>query len=73
MRRPPAKQRDDERLDEGLTETFPASDPIAVGRPTSTEPPRTPLDRNAVVTAGRTNTSYVAFATVCGAAVVREF
>jgi len=30
----------DERLDAALIETFPASDPIAVGRPTATEPPR---------------------------------
>src|SRR5262249_30882250 len=29
----------DERLDAALNETFPASDPIAVGRPTATEPP----------------------------------
>jgi hypothetical protein len=73
MRRPRANRRDDERLDHGLSEKFPAGDPIAVGRSTSTEPPRAPLDHNAVVPAGRTNTSYVAFATVCGAAVVREF
>ena len=31
-------QRLDERLDAALIETFPASDPIAVGRPTATEP-----------------------------------
>jgi hypothetical protein len=35
----------DELLDEGLRETFPASDPVSVGRFTSTEPPARPLDR----------------------------
>jgi hypothetical protein len=40
-----AHRRLDERLDEALTETFPASDPIAVGEPTGTERPRRPVDR----------------------------
>jgi len=35
----------DERLDAALIETFPASDPIAVGRPTATEPSRRAGDR----------------------------
>jgi hypothetical protein len=35
----------DELLDEGLMETFPASDPVSVGDFTSTEPPRRPIDR----------------------------
>jgi hypothetical protein len=41
------RSRLDARLDEALLETFPASDPIAVGRPTSTERPRRPIDRRA--------------------------
>jgi hypothetical protein len=39
----------DELLDEGLQGTFPASDPVAVGDFTSTEAPRRPTDRAAVV------------------------
>lgn len=39
----------DELLDEGLQGTFPASDPVAVGDFTSTEAPRRPIDRPAVV------------------------
>jgi hypothetical protein len=35
----------DELLDEALVQTFPASDPVAVGRPTGTEPPHRPPDR----------------------------
>lgn len=38
----------DELLDEGLMETFPASDPVSVGHFTSTEPPTQPIDRAAV-------------------------
>lgn len=37
----------DERLDEALRQTFPASDPVAVGEATSTEPPARPVDRKA--------------------------
>jgi hypothetical protein len=37
----------DELLDEGLRGTFPASDPVTVGRFTSTEPPSRPVDRAA--------------------------
>jgi len=37
----------DAALDEALDHTFPASDPIAVGMPTGTEPPRAPVDRKA--------------------------
>ena len=39
------KQHLDELLDEGLRETFPASDPVAVGHFTGTEPPSRPVDR----------------------------
>jgi hypothetical protein len=35
----------DARLDLALAETFPASDPIAIGGATSTEPPARPVDR----------------------------
>jgi hypothetical protein len=34
-------------LDDALDDTFPASDPVAVGSPTGTEPPRAPVDRKA--------------------------
>jgi hypothetical protein len=34
----------DELLDEGLRQTFPASDPVAVGHFTGTEPPSRPVD-----------------------------
>lgn len=37
------------QLDEALGETFPASDPIAVGHSTSTEAPARPTDRKAPV------------------------
>src|SRR5262249_7550637 len=43
-----AERHLDELLDEGLRETFPASDPVSVGHFTSTEPPARPLDRTAV-------------------------
>jgi hypothetical protein len=42
------KRHQDELLDEGLRETFPASDPVAAGHFTSTEPPSNPLDMGAV-------------------------
>ena len=37
-----------ELLDEGLKQTFPASDPVSVGHFTSTEAPSRPVDRTAV-------------------------
>jgi len=40
-----AERHLDELLDEGLRETFPASDPVSVGHFTSTEPPGRPIDR----------------------------
>jgi hypothetical protein len=43
----------DELLDEGLKETFPASDPVSVGHFTSTEPPAQPIDRGLVDLTGR--------------------
>ena len=39
------KQHLDDLLDEGLRETFPDSDPVAVGHFTSTEPPGRPIDQ----------------------------
>lgn len=35
------------RLDDALRQTFPASDPIAVGHATGTEPPSRPVDAEA--------------------------
>ena len=35
----------DAQLDDALGETFPASDPVAVGHSTSTEAPARPTDR----------------------------
>ena len=43
------KRHLDELLDEGLKQTFPASDPVAVGHFTSTEAPNRPVDRTVVV------------------------
>jgi hypothetical protein len=42
-----AKKRKDKKLDKALDLTFPASDPIAHGKSTSTEPPCRPPDRKA--------------------------
>ncbi len=39
------KLEEDERVDEAIQETFPASDPTAAGKPTSTEPAGRPTDR----------------------------
>ena len=39
------KRHLDDLLDEGLKQTFPASDPVSVGQFTSTEAPRHPVDR----------------------------
>ena len=46
----------EELLDEGLKATFPASDPVSVGDFTSTEAPRRPIDRPAVVSIAETQT-----------------
>jgi hypothetical protein len=35
----------DAELDEALVHTFPASDPVAIGHATGTEPPARPIDR----------------------------
>lgn len=49
------KRHLDELLDEGLMETFPASDPVSVGHFTGTEAPSQPIDRPATdVTVART-------------------
>ena len=56
------KRHLDELLDEGLRETFPASDPVSVGHFTATEAPSRPLDTGATDSApatkkrGRTHT-----------------
>ena len=44
------KRRLDELLDEGLKETFPASDPVSVGHFTGAEAPSRPVDRTVVDT-----------------------
>ncbi|MEK2604330.1 hypothetical protein [Burkholderia arboris] len=38
--RPPSEDKTEERIDEGLEETFPASDPPAVGGATRIDPAR---------------------------------
>lgn len=50
------RQHLDELVDEGLRGTFPASDPVSVGDFTSTEAPRRPIDRPAVVPIAETET-----------------
>jgi hypothetical protein len=42
-----ARRHLDAALDEALRQTFPASDPFHIGRPTATEPPSRPVDRKA--------------------------
>jgi hypothetical protein len=42
-----SERRLDAMLDDALAGTFPASDPVAVGGATSTEPPARPVDRQA--------------------------
>jgi hypothetical protein len=41
------KKRKQKKIDKAIDMTFPASDPTAHGKPTSTEPPRRPVDRKA--------------------------
>jgi hypothetical protein len=50
------KRHLDELLDEGLKETFPASDPVSVGHFTGTEAPSRPMDRDAVDVGGTRRT-----------------
>jgi hypothetical protein len=40
-----AMAKQDKKLDKAVEKTFPASDPVTVGRPTSTEPAKRPVDR----------------------------
>jgi len=42
-----AKPRKHGKHDEAVDMTFPASDPVAHGKPTGTEKPRRPVDRKA--------------------------
>ena len=44
-RRGPSVAALDARLDLALVGTFPASDPVAIGRSTATEPPARPIER----------------------------
>lgn len=39
----------DAKIDEAIKETFPASDPPSVGKPTSTEPAAAPASRKAPI------------------------
>lgn len=39
------KRKSESKLDEAVSETFPASDPPAAGSPTGTEPAKRPADR----------------------------
>jgi len=43
--RPPSEDKTEERIDEGLEETFPASDPPAVGGATRIDPAKPSGDR----------------------------
>lgn len=43
------KAKQENKLDDAVEKTFPASDPVATGRPTSTEPVQKPVDRKAPV------------------------
>lgn len=43
------RKRQEEKIDEAIRETFPASDPTATGKATSTEPPKRPKDREAPI------------------------
>ena len=42
-----SKRRTEKKIDKAVDLTFPASDPTAHGKATSTEPPRRPVDRTA--------------------------
>lgn len=41
------KKREEKKLDEAIKHSFPASDPVRPGNPTSTEQPARPKDRQA--------------------------
>jgi hypothetical protein len=43
------KKEQEKKVDEAVDQTFPASDPTATGKATSTEPPGRPKDRKAPV------------------------
>jgi hypothetical protein len=40
------KKVSEEKIDEAIKESFPASDPLASGEPTATEPTKRPKDRH---------------------------
>jgi hypothetical protein len=44
------REHESKKLDEAVEKTFPASDPVNVGSPTGTEPPKRPADRLPPVT-----------------------
>ena len=44
------REHESKKLDKAVEKTFPASDPVNVGSPTGTEPPKRPADRLPPVT-----------------------
>lgn len=44
-RQKPDKQEKEKKIDDAIKETFPASDPVAAGEATGTEPAKRPVDR----------------------------
>lgn len=44
-RQKPDKQEKEKKIDNAIKETFPASDPVATGEATGTEPAKRPVDR----------------------------
>lgn len=44
-----SRKKKEKKVDKAVDMTFPASDPTAHGKPTSTEPPRRPVDRKAPI------------------------
>lgn len=45
-RKSPAKHTDEDKLDEALEDSFPASDPVSFIEPAPKEPHDTPLDKD---------------------------
>ena len=45
-RKSDVKQRDEEKLDDALKDSFPASDPVSFIEPAPKEPDNTPLDKD---------------------------
>ena len=43
------KTKSEKKVDDAVDMTFPASDPVAAGKATGTEPPRRPVSRKAPI------------------------